>query len=456
MKHLSRSIMAVLGALLLGMSGCGFDQFPSYPDSFKYPLRQDPILMQPAAKLGDERYDPDTPGQLPLMHLDDIFKPGNPFQPNAKEIEEKEILRDPTKLSDKDKQELATALESIFGTPAKPMVNAKAAGLESETIAVLKIDDDTLDKGSRQFRVHCLHCHGVSGDGRGPTARWVNPHPRDFRSGLFKFQSVNQLDSKPGDPVPHSNATRPPARADLLRTLRNGLEGTAMPSFGILHDDDLERIVSYVIHLSIRGQVERDLLKDYFSYDKTKKILTFKLDPEDEEAPQSIGAAVKQLTKYIAEKSYRAQSDPKQNTSWLFSQKPELAIKPGVFRTMNDKELAASILRGKQLFTGDEKALGPAAKNANCVSCHTDFGRQAKFRFDEWGTLARPNNFPAGVFRGGRRPVDLYYRIHSGINGSGMANFGSVLKTEEIWDLVNFVSALPYPAMLKEAGVNAN
>jgi mono/diheme cytochrome c family protein len=447
--------MAALSALLLGLAGCSHDQFPSYSLSLKYPLRHDPIIMQPGAKLGDERYDPDTPGQFPIMKFDDIFKPGNPLEPKAEEIKKQGIMRDPTKVSAKDKQELEAALEAIFGTPAKPTVNA---GLEAETIKVLQIDPDTLEKGSRHFRVHCLHCHGVAGDGRGPTARWINPHPRDFRSGLFKFQSINQLDSKPSDPVQHANGARPPSRADLLRTLRNGLEGTAMPSFALLRDEELEWIASYVIHLSIRGKVEHDLLRDYFTYDAKNDTLALTVDAENEDLPETITASVKMLTKSIAEKSFLTKYNPKADTSWRFSQKPELAIKPEPYPAEFDKDLAASILRGKQLFTGDVVNYPgkERAKNANCVSCHIDFGRQAKFRFDDWGTLVRPNNFTAGTFRGGRRPVDMYYRIHSGINGSGMANFGGVLKGQEIWDLVNFVSAMPYPAMQKEVGINNN
>lgn len=455
MKLSFRPIMAALSALLLGLTGCSHDQFPAYSLSLKYPLRRDPILMKPAADLGDERYDPDTPGQFPIMKTDDIFKPGNPLEAKAKKIMDLQILRDPAKLSAKEKNELDAALEGIFGTPAKPTVNA---GLEAETIKVLQIDDVTLEKGSKHYRVHCLHCHGVSGDGRGPTARWINPHPRDFRAGLFKFQSVNQLDSKPSDPVQHSNGTRPPSRADLIRTLRNGLEGTAMPSFALLEDQELEWIASYVIHLAIRGRVEQDLLKYSFTYDAKADTLSFQVDQEDEEAPQTIAAAAKLQAQYVAEKSITAKRDAAKDTSWRFSQKPELAIKPEPYPAEFDKDpaaLAASILRGKYLFTGDETKF-PGAKNANCVSCHVDFGRQAKFRYDEWATLVRPNNFTAGTFRGGRRPVDMYYRIHSGINGSGMANFGSVLKGKEIWDLINFVSAMPYPAMQKEVGINAN
>ena len=77
MKYSSRPIMAALSTLLLGLAGCSHDQFPAYSISLKYPLRQDPILMQPAAKLGDERYDPDMPGLLPIMTFDDILKPAH-------------------------------------------------------------------------------------------------------------------------------------------------------------------------------------------------------------------------------------------------------------------------------------------------------------------------------------------------------------------------------------------
>jgi mono/diheme cytochrome c family protein len=343
---------------------------------------------------------------------------------------------------------MVSILDELFGTPADPIINVEVAKISESSIANLKLDKESLREGSRRYRIHCLHCHGVPGDGRGPTARWINPHPRDFRLGKFKFASVDNF-----------KGIQTPARADLMRTLRNGLEGTAMPSFALLHDSDLELIISTVIHLSIRGSVENSLIKDSLEYDSKQD--TFVL-------PQGTilkDDAIEDLQRQIK--------------NWVKGNDPSNAIPVSTAPSTEDlNQLKESVHRGKQFFTAEfspelkkkyrdqymqkdkltekaaeEKVLSKM-KSASCVSCHVDFGRQAKFRFDEWGTLVRPNNFTAGVFRGGRRPVDIYYRVHSGIKGSGMNAFGDVLEPGEIWDLVNFVSSLPYPAMRQKLGVS--
>ena len=55
---------------------------------------------------------------------------------------------------------------------------------------------------------------------------------------------------------------------------------------------------------------------------------------------------------------------------------------------------------------------------------------------------------PTHIGRGGRRPEDLYWRIRGGIHPSGMP---AVTLTEaQVWDLVHFVDALPYPRVLPE------
>ena len=147
---------------------------------------------------------------------------------------------DPSKLNNKERRQLNEALETIFGTPASPRVE-----IASEAVNDLSLDPKALRRGSLHYRRHCLHCHGLAGDGRGPTGPWISPHPRDYRSGVFKFISTS--------PDLGGYKAR---RADLLRTLRVGIDGTSMPSFALLPETELEDLVSYVIHLSIRGETE--------------------------------------------------------------------------------------------------------------------------------------------------------------------------------------------------------
>ncbi|MBY0232087.1 MAG: hypothetical protein K2W96_22650, partial [Gemmataceae bacterium] len=103
-------------------------------------------------------------------------------------------------------------------------------------------------------------------------------------------------------------------------------------------------------------------------------------------------------------------------------------------------KIQASIERGHKLVLG----------TAACISCHNDYGRRSAYRYDEWGTLVRPANLTNYKYRGGRRPVDFYWRISGGIVPSGMSAITAdkLPSPESYWDLVHFVQALPYPQML--------
>src|SRR5262249_10497456 len=109
---------------------------------------------------------------------------------------------------------------------------------------------------------------------------------------------------------------------------------------------------------------------------------------------------------------------------WEKSQSRTIKIKDYKAYAVDSPEYKASVLRGYKNFIGETTNETPNAKGFNCVSCHVNFGRQSMFKWDSWGTLVRPNNLTNGIYRGGRRPIDLYYRIHSGINGSNMTPFG--------------------------------
>jgi mono/diheme cytochrome c family protein len=395
----------LLPVALALLPGCEVDN--AYSESLHYRVRTDPIFKETPT---GERVDPDLPGQLPLLRFDQLktiteLAPEN----SLKRLSEKVI--DPTRISAEDRQILQDTLDDIFGTPAHPKLKLKGTqGLQKYLRVGTKSVEESLAQGARFYRVQCQMCHGVTGDGRGPTAPWINPHPRDYRVGKFKFQSVDQT----------KVSLLKPAKADLIRTLLHGIEATAMPAFNIYPEEDIEAVAGYVILLSLRGEAELYVFTQGME-EKDNRLVV--------KRGQRIPRIVREAVKSFAE-------------LWVTSQTTLIEAAP--YQALSDKEMAASVKRGYELFIG---------KEAKCASCHIDYGRQVNFKFDDWGTMVRPANLTTGVYRGGRRPIDLYWRIHSGINGAGMNRFGDLASGPQIWDLVNFVRALPYPAMLKDAGI---
>jgi mono/diheme cytochrome c family protein len=369
----------ILGLFVL--AGCE----DNYTRDLKYPLRDDALVVEPFKKFTPKRFDP--PGQL-------SFAVGQVLSSEGDETDRKNIL-EPSKLDPNQRQSLEQAIDVMFGTPAEPTVKLE----DGDLVAFLKLDDATLKKGSSRYREHCLHCHGLTGNGRGPTAPWVNPHPRDYRSGIFKFSSSGQNDK-----------SRKPRREDLRRTLREGIEGTSMPSFGLLPEDEIDAMASYVAHLSIRGQTEFMIMQ---------QLIRGEGDNED------MGEKVKDTAGAIAK--------------WWREAEGAL-IKP----PEPPKDMKVSIQAGFKLFQKD---------GAGCIACHLDYGRQNNYLNDSWGTIVRAMDLTQGTYRGGRRPVDLYWRIHSGVNGANMPASSAALKPEQIWDLVNFLRVLPYPEMRKDNGI---
>jgi mono/diheme cytochrome c family protein len=398
-----RNVMPIVTLALLllvfGLSAGCENQLPAYPADLSYPARADPLVTEQLAEIPAK---PDDPGQLSTILT------------SLKDAKDRQLVLEPSHLKPEQSDRIDALLEKMFGTPAEPKISAKGVkGFDDDTqkavaeaVKNLKLDSDTLARGSALYRLHCLHCHGLSGNGRGPTAAWVNPHPRDYRSGVFKFTSSSQPDKE-----------RKPRRDDLVRTLKSGIEGTSMPSFGLLPNQDIEDLVSYVIHLSIRGQLEFNLMRDLLS---------------GTGADQSFEDKASDNLQFIL-KGW--------NGADRFLIRPE-----GMARVSSAEDRKKSIENGWKLFR-DTSAAG-------CISCHKDYGRQSLYFYDAWGTIGRPTDLTLGVYRGGRRPVDFYWRIHSGVNGSNMPAFYKSLKAQEIWDLVNFVQILPYPKQRSEYGID--
>lgn len=176
-------------------------------------------------------------------------------------------------------KEVSSVVEELFGGLDSPKVPepmstivdvekvARAAGPVGRAV-------DKIERGL--FRKHCVQCHGLSGDGTGPSALLLAPYPRDFRRGTFKFKST-----------PYGQK---PTHEDIEATLRRGIAGTAMPAFETLNRskefaEDVDALVHYVKFLSMRGEVERKLIR-HVVIDEVSK-----LTKEDAE----VGTAVQQV-----------------------------------------------------------------------------------------------------------------------------------------------------------------
>jgi len=242
-----------------------------------------------------------------------------------------------------------------------------------------------LKLGAEVYTLRCQQCHGINGDGLGIAAEFLSPRPRDYTKGIFKFTST-----------PYGAK---PRRSDLLATLRRGVTGTSMPSFDDLSPEDLNAVVDYVIFLSQRGELQNELL--------------MMAQDEEEIVPEYVDEAVAG----IVDRWNEAQS--------------QLVMPLTPMPPFSEETVA----KGQELFL----------KQA-CNKCHGANGRGGslggvEIGMDSWGQKAAAADLTSGMFRGGGRPIDIYRRIYSGINGTPMPAFNEVFAKEpdDVWYLVHFI-----------------
>ncbi|MBW3596500.1 MAG: cytochrome c [Planctomycetes bacterium] len=347
-------------------------------------------------------------------------------------------------------QNLKDVMVGLFGTPDDPHVPQLADVEVGEVLDPQLIrmaagpvgrHEDGTPRGL--YREHCAHCHGVSGDGAGPTAAFLNPYPRDYRMAKFKFKST-PLGVKP-------------THDDLRRILIDGIPGTAMPSFRLLADDEIDALAHYVKYLAIRGEVERRLVNLLTELDEGEPVLDPLVRREAADVFQEQLGMVRETVGMVVGQWENASA-----------QVTEVPTPP------EDWMSEESIRHGRDLFFGTV---------ANCVKCHGQLalGDGETGDYDDWTKeiddknpalqakeyLAlgvqeprilnprpiQPRNLRAGIYRGGRRPVDLFLRVKNGIEGTPMpAAPATGLTSEDIWSIIAYVRSLPHEPMSKPEG----
>ena len=98
-----------------------------------------------------------------------------------------------------------------------------------------------VENGKTIYMTNCLSCHGETGKGDGPVGAALNPKPRDFSAGDFKFDTD-------GDGTPGSDT-------DLKNVISKGAGAYGgsplMAPWGHLPDSDIEDVIVYVRSLKV-------------------------------------------------------------------------------------------------------------------------------------------------------------------------------------------------------------
>lgn len=90
--------------------------------------------------------------------------------------------------------------------------------------------------GQTVYARRCAVCHGATGKGDGPAARTLQPRPRDFSGGVFKFKSVK--------------GSTPPRLEDVRRSIRKGIAGTSMPAWhDLLTTREIDAVAEHIRQL---------------------------------------------------------------------------------------------------------------------------------------------------------------------------------------------------------------
>jgi mono/diheme cytochrome c family protein len=191
-----------------------------------------------------------------------------------------------------------------------------------------------------------------------------------------------------------------------------------MPSFPWMTDQDLEAVVDYVINLSLRGQVESYVAQVAEDYDEDEEIELVEFTDAMDLATSRWKLAETQVV--------RAVSAEPANDEYSVRLGRETFLKANCYKCHGEDA------KGQIDWLSPEFL--EAQKNAPP-------GEKIEINYDVWGFPAPAADITAGMLHGGRRPLDIYRRIYTGINGTPMPAFGEVYAKDpdSIWHMVHYI-----------------
>lgn len=267
--------------------------------------------------------------------------------------------------------------------------------------------------GAELYTLHCARCHGVNGDGNGPTP--MLPKARHFGYERFKFtDTLNGLKQPQGAAGTLGGI---PTDDVLMALVKRGIAGSPMPAFDKLTDPELKAIVGYVRTRFLKPD---RLLAARLAVELEKAKKDEEFDPKKDWPPKA-----EKQDKWFAE----AVADV-------------TGSEPCPLPSPYPEPKAGYEQRAAALFN-----------KLGCLGCHGPDGKGTidPNRKNDNGTVAYPRDFTAEIYKGGAEPEHLYRRIYLGIPGTPMKAFGKEATPDEIVDLVYYVKLKKFAAVPPQA-----
>ena len=240
---------------------------------------------------------------------------------------------------------------------------------------------DQLNLGKSVYTEYCMACHGVEGDGKGVASKGLVPPPRNFKKGIFKFGKVIAGDL--------------PQDSHMVHIIQNGLNGSAMFPWDISKDQALA----------------------VWQYIKTFAPETW--EGKDKELGEELVAGKDPFG--LARKTYAIEKGKEVYHITAQCQ--------ACHRAYVSKQELSDItfkLEGERLSSDD----------------FDEEMYELKLQDSEHDYRTLPPDFTWHWVRSANTVEDIYVRLLSGVNGSGMPSWKGTITDEEIWAVSYYVKSL--------------
>ena len=241
------------------------------------------------------------------------------------------------------------------------------------------VSADVLNLGKTTYIEYCIQCHGPKGDGKGPSHKGMIPPPRNLKQGLYKF----------GDVV----AGELPSDEYFKKIIKKGLNGSAMLPWDI-EEPRLDAVVQYIktfapeVWEAKEGELGKKIVPTKDPYTMARKDFAIQKGKE-------VYHAVAQC--YTCHRAY---------------------------------ESKANINKYLVKYNGEGEELDD--------EIYTLKGQESEYEYK-----ILPPDFTFHPLRSIYGNVeDIYVRLVSGINGSGMPSWQETLEDDQIWAVAYYVQSL--------------